>query len=84
MLEQVREAGLAGLDFIARAGLHDDVHRDQVRRIRGDGDEPQAVSEILLRISKRKRLLRNIGSHSQHHSAKQEQERPDHTPENSK
>ena len=35
VLEQVREAGVPRLDLIARARLHDDVRRDDVREIGG-------------------------------------------------
>jgi hypothetical protein len=31
MFKKVRETGLSGFDFVARAGLHDDVESDQIR-----------------------------------------------------
>ena len=57
MLEQVREAALARLDLIARAGLNDDVQRNDVRRVRRNRDEAQPVREIMLIVAERKDLL---------------------------
>ena len=46
VFEQVGEAGLTGLHFIARAGLHDDMDGDDVRVVGGDGHQAQAIREI--------------------------------------
>ena len=50
MLEEVREAALAGLDLIARTGADHDVERDDVRIIGGNGDQAEAVGQVLLNI----------------------------------
>ncbi len=47
MLEQVRVTALAFLRLVARSGLHDDVKRHQVRIVRRDRDQPQAVRQIV-------------------------------------
>ena len=47
VLEEVREAALARLDLVARAGLHRDLQRDDVRESRRDHDHLEAVGERL-------------------------------------
>ena len=50
MLEQVRVTALAFLRFVARAGLHDDLQRYQIRIIGRHRDQPQAIRQIVNRI----------------------------------
>jgi hypothetical protein len=48
VLEQVREAGFAGLDLIARTGLHHDIEGNDIRVVGRDGNQPQPVGKIFL------------------------------------
>jgi hypothetical protein len=56
VLEEVREAALAGLDLVARARRDDDVERDEVRVVGRHGDEPQAVRQVVNRVLVREKL----------------------------
>ena len=56
VLEQVREARLARLDFVARPGGDDDVERDDVRVIGRHGDDAQAIRQVVHEILVRENL----------------------------
>jgi hypothetical protein len=45
VLEEMREAAFAGLDFVAGADADHDVNGGQVGVIGGDGDEAKAVGK---------------------------------------
>src|SRR5262245_23269833 len=57
MLEQMCEAGLAGLHFVARANMDDDVKRDNVWIACGDRHEPQTILKVVDRVGIRKDLV---------------------------
>ena len=46
VLEEMREAGLARFDFIARTGLDRDLDRDDVGEVRRYDDDAQAVLQV--------------------------------------
>ena len=56
VLEQMREPGLAGFDFISRTGLHRDLKRDDVGKAGRHDDDLQAVRERCLRGLERKNI----------------------------
>ena len=71
MLEQVRVAGFAGFDFIARSGIDDDIHRDDVRESGRDGDQAESVGQFLLGVGERENLLGSVGSQDAGHAGQQ-------------
>ncbi len=56
VLEEVREAALAGLDLVARARRDDDVERDEVRVVGRNRHETQAVGQVVNRVLVREKL----------------------------
>ena len=50
MFKQVRVAALAGLDFISRSRLYNDIERDHVWKIRGHGHQSKAIFQIVNRV----------------------------------
>jgi len=56
VLEEVREAGLAGFDLVAGAGLDGNVDTDQVREPGRNDDDFQPVGQRPLRRAKRKNV----------------------------
>ena len=50
VLEEMREAALAGLDFVARARADDDEERDDVGIVGRDGDQAEAVWQVFLHV----------------------------------
>ena len=65
MLEQVRVTALALFRFVARAGLHDDLQGHQVRIIRGHGDHPQTIWQIVNRVIVSESLARFLPKRQQ-------------------
>ena len=63
-------------DFIARTGLHHDVHRNNVGEIGLDRDQSQSVRQILLRVRIRKDFLgrRSLGCLRKHTSSDHQRE----------
>lgn len=60
MFEEVGEAALAGLSFVAAADLDDDLEADDVGDAGGHQQEAQAIGQIVLLIGERKTLDANI------------------------
>ena len=58
VLEEVGEARLAGLDLVARAGLHRDLERHEVREAGRHDDDLQAVGQSFLDGVKRQDVAR--------------------------
>ena len=58
VLEQVREAGVAGFDLIAGAGLDHDNQRHHVGVVGRNGDQAQAVGQVFLREIEWKDIVR--------------------------
>ncbi len=50
VFEEMGEAGVAGFDLVAGAGLDHDVDGDDVGIVGRDGDEAQAVGQVFLRV----------------------------------
>ena len=51
VLEEVREAGLAGLDLVARAGLDRNLDADEVRKSRRHDDDLEAVRRACVSVA---------------------------------
>ena len=50
----------ARLDFVPRPGLNNDVERDEVRVIGGNGDDAQPVGQVIREILVREYFARRI------------------------
>ena len=57
VLEEVRVAALARLDLIARACANDRIDRDEIRKVRRDGNQVQPVRQFVNRVLVRKNFL---------------------------
>ncbi len=73
VLEEVGEAGLAGLDLVPRARLHGDLERDDVRKSRGHDDHLQPVRKSRLRGLERQEIgFRLLGARAGGHEGEED------------